>query len=127
MAIEMKEINIQSVGLEITEDIRKHIAKSLHCIFGFNKYKVYKIIIKLIDQDNVVNYSNISCCIQIYIKDQPVIKTKLNTLDIFSAITLAMERSKLKVDHGLNTKNDMDQQMILNEKSIRYGSYKTYQ
>ena len=123
----MEEINIQSHGIKLTEQMRKHIMQRLNSVFGFDKTKVQKIVIKLFEHDQNNNDAEITCHIKIYIKNKPVITTKLKSLDVFTAITLAIERTKLKHDHQLNDQHKMNKRTLLNQKSLAYGSYRIYQ
>ena len=123
----MEEINIKSYGINITEDMRKHIVQRLNSVFGFNKSQVQKIVIKLYEKDKQIDENDISCHIKIYIKNNRPITTKLKSLDIFSAITLAIERAKLKLDHQIIGENNKNKRILINKKSLRYGSYRIYQ
>ncbi len=123
----MEEVNIQSQGITLTEQMRNHITQRLNSVFGFDKTKVQKIVIKLFDHDQKNNDSEITCLIKIYIKNRPVITTKLKSLDIFTAITLAIERAKLKLDHRLDDQNKKNSRTLLSQKTLAYGSYRNYQ
>ena len=122
----MEEINIQSHGIKLTEQMRKHIMQRLNSVFGFDKTKVQKIVINLFEPNQKNNDSEITCLIKIYIKNRPVILTKLKSLDIFTAITLAIERAKLKHDHQFNNQQKKNKRTLLNQKSYAYGSYRIY-
>ena len=123
----MEEINIQSHGIKLTEQMRKHIMQRLNSVFGFDKTKVQKIVIKLFEHDQNNSGSEITCHIKIYIKNKPVIITKLKSLDVLTAITLAIERTKLKHDHQLNDQHNKNKRIQLDQKPLEYGSYRIYQ
>ncbi len=123
----MREINIQTYGVELNGSTKKHILQRLHSVFGYDEYKVNKIVITLLDKNAHDEHPEISCYIKIYIKNQSPIKTKLKSLDLFSAITLAIERAKIKLDRCINNPHQENMRIRINEKTIRYGSYRIYQ
>ena len=123
----MQEIDIQTFGINLNEPMRKHILERLHSVFGYEKNKVNKIIIKLYDQSDINHATNMTCYIKIYIDDKSPIITKLESLDIFSAITLAIERARIKLDKSINNTHQEKARIQINEKKIRYGSYRIYQ
>ncbi len=123
----MQEINIQTHGLKLNEPIKKHILQRLHSVFGYDKDKVHKIVISLFDKNSDYSHSEISCFIRIYIYNQVPVETKLNSLDLFSAITLAIEHAKIKLDQSINKAHKEKKRIRINEKTIRYGSYRIYQ
>ena len=123
----MQEIDIQTYGINLNEPMRKHILKRLHSVFGYDKNKVNKIIIKLYDQSDNNHATNMACYIKIYIDDKSPIITKLESLDIFSAITLAIERARIKLDKSISNTHQEKARIQINEKKIRYGSYRIYQ
>ncbi len=97
----MEEINIQAHGFELDKKIRMHIRQHLHNVFGIEKYLVHKIIIKLFDE-NDLNNTKKCCQIRIDVRNQPPIITELKSLDLFTAIDLAIERTNLKASHRFN-------------------------
>ena len=104
MELRMEEINIQTHGFELNQKTRVHIVKKLHSLFGLKKYMVYKIIIKLFDEKELGNDADKCCRVQVHVRNQPVVNTELRSLDILTAIDLAIERASLKLSHRVNGK-----------------------
>ena len=123
----MEEIDIQAYGIHLTNAMRKHIKQCLHSVFGFDKRRVRKIVIKQYEEKILKDDSSTSCHIQIYLENQDKISTKLGSLDIFSAITLGIERAHLKLSHNLSDECNNRQRILLNKKSGYYSSYRIYQ
>jgi ribosome-associated translation inhibitor RaiA len=100
----MQEIDIKTNGIVIDESIRKYINQRLHSVFGFDANQVRKIVITLINEENIRGDFERCCHIEVWIIDRSPIITELKSLDIFTAISLAIERAHLKLSH--NIRND---------------------
>ena len=97
----MQEIDIKTNGIILNEPMRKHINQRLHSVFGFDTHQVRKITVTLFDDKNTQGDFEKSCHIEIQIIGKPTINTELKSLDIYSAISLAIERTHLKLSHNL--------------------------
>lgn len=97
----MQEIDIKTNGIIINKPMCKHINQRLHSVFGFDTYQVRKIIVTLFDDKNSRGDFEKCCHIEIKIIGKPTIITELKSLDIYSAISLAIERAHLKLSHNL--------------------------
>ena len=117
----MQEINIQSHGFELDENIRTYINQQLHYIFGLEKYLVQKVVIKLFEDNSLQNDENQCCYIRVEVSNQPAIITELKSLDIFTAIDLALERAMLKVSHRLNGKNAFRKRLFNKRDELLHG------
>ena len=113
----MEEINIKSEGIILTEAMRKYLVDQLNTVFGFNKKRIKKIFIKILEDKESQTKTAVSCRIKIYIEGHPVISTELKTLDIYSAISLAIERANLKISRRLSDKRIHSHYTMLNHNS----------
>ncbi len=104
----MEEINIKANGIILNEEMRTHILQRLHSVFGFSQYDVQRIVITIFEDQEIDSTEENRCIIEIKIRHHPKIITELKSFDIFTAITLAIEKAKLKVSRR-----------ILNKKIIR--------
>ena len=98
----MEEINIKSEGINLSEEMRKHLVNQMHAMFGFSMNKIKKVFIRIMEDEGSQNKTPITCSIKVYIEGHPTISTKLTTLDIQSAISLAIERANLKISRRLS-------------------------
>jgi hypothetical protein len=107
----MEQIDIQAHGIELDEKVRKHIMQRLHSVFGFNRYGVHKIIIRLYDNKGCSDNNEKCCSIEVRIRDQPAIITELKSLDVLMAVTLAIERANLKLSHRVKDDKSIREQI----------------
>lgn len=113
--LKMEQIDIQAHGIELDESVRKHIIQRLHSVFGFNRYGVHKIIIRLFD-DQGLSVNDEKCCrIEVRIRDQPTIITELKSLDVLMVVTLAIERANLKLSHRVKDDKSIRKQIDYNK------------
>jgi len=117
----MVEINIQAHGFELDQKTRVHIVKYLHSLFGLKKYMVHKIIIKLFDEKGMRNNSDKCCRVQVHVKNQPTVITELRSLDIHTAIDLAIEHASLKLSHRVNGKKEIHKRLENKRNTLLYG------
>lgn len=101
----MEELNIQAHGFELDEKMRIYINQRLNNMFGLDKYLVRKVTITLFCDKALQGDENKCCRIRFEVKNQPPIITELKSLDMYTAIDLAIERANLKVSHRLNGEN----------------------
>lgn len=117
----MEEINIQTHGFELDQKTRVHIVKYLHSLFGLKKYMVHKIVIKLFDEKELGNDANKCCHVQVHVKNQPVVITELRSLDILTAIDLAIEHASLKLSHRVNGNKEIQKRLEYKRNRLLYG------
>lgn len=123
----MEEIDIQTHGIELDEFMIKSILKRIHSVFGFSKYEIHKMVITLSDvKDNEGNEWK-GCFIQIKAKDYLTITTELKSLDIYTAITLAIESAHLKLEHRTINDKTLNNKLEHHRKINLYGSHNMYQ
>ena len=99
----MEEITLKVEGITLNEETRKKIVDQLFSVFGFNKYKIKKIVIK-ISEDKISknNIKEVACALKIHIENHPIISVDLKSQSIFTAISLSIERAHLKFMHSLS-------------------------
>jgi len=115
----MEEIDIQTRGLELDEPMKKSILTRIHSIFGFYKYDIQKILITLSDIKENEDDEWKGCSIQVKAKGFPAVTTELKSLDIYTAITLAIERTHLKLEHRKINEKYINKKIELNRK-VKY-------
>ena len=113
----MEEINIQACGLELSEVMQKNILQQIHSVFGVEKYKIHRIFITLFDEKGLEGEIEKGCQIQVKVRGLPTIKTELKSLDILTAVSLAIERAHIKLSHNITDeriKQQRDQIIFIN-------------
>ena len=118
----MENIDLQTHGFRLNEAMRKHILKRVHTVFGFGEYKVKKIIITLFDKSEKQDKSEISCHVHVKVQDQPSIIAEYNTMDIFSAFDLAIERASIKASNRLKDEKHFRKQLEYKRSPDLFGA-----
>lgn len=120
----MTAIDIQTQGFELNEHMQKCILQRIHSVFGFGKYEIQKIIITLLSENE--HDARKSCNILVKPKGLPTISTQLESLDIYTAISLAIERAHLKLERRTINDKTIEKQLENNKKINLYGSHSVY-
>ena len=118
----MEKIDLQTHGFRLNEAMKKHMMKRLHSVFGFGEYKVKKIIITLFDKSEMLDKSEIFCRVDLKVQDQPSIIAEYNTMDIFSAFDLAIERASIKASNRLKDEKHFRKQLEYKRSSDLFGA-----
>ncbi|MFK7816455.1 MAG: HPF/RaiA family ribosome-associated protein [Gammaproteobacteria bacterium] len=120
----MASINIQTKGLELNEHMQKCILRRIHSVFGFSKHEIQKIVITLLNENE--HDARKLCNILVKPKGLPTISTQLESLDIYTAISLAIERAHLKLERRNINDKTIEKQLENNKKISLYGSHSLY-
>ena len=118
----MEKIDLRTHGFHLNEAMRKHMMKRVHTVFGFGEYKVKKIIITLFDKSEKLDKSEISCRVHVKVQDQPRIIEEYNTMDIFSAFDLAIERASIKASNRLKDEKHFRKQLDYKRNPDLFGA-----
>ncbi len=118
----MQTIDIQTEGLELNEHMQKSILQRVHSVFGFGKYEIQKIIITLLNEHD----DRKLCNILVKPKGFPTISTQLESLDIYTATSLAIERAHLKLERRTINDKTIERQLEHNKKNNLFGSHSMY-
>ena len=95
----MEDINLKVEGIVLTEEMKKQIIDQLYSVFGFNKYRIRKLDIKI----SKSNIDKFLCELKIYFENRPMIAVELKSHNIDLAISLSIERAHLKYAHNISS------------------------
>ena len=108
----MEKTEIKSENLVLTEAMKSYLMDQIHAVFGYYKYKIKKINIKILEDKESLDCPKVICRINIYIENYPLISAEIKTLNMRSAISLAVERAHIKFLRGISDERINRQKLI---------------
>ena len=91
------QVDIQTTGFPLTEELRMHIERRLNFVFKFANRKINRVVVRLLDDSRNFSNQHLVCRIHTVIRGAPNIISEFRSDDLYAAIDSSIYRARKAV------------------------------